>query len=165
MLSKRDKLFLAAQTMGCLACPSCGSPLSRTGDDLACANRHRINVNRKGCLNVLSSQVDSCYDADLFAARRRVFDAGCYNTVADAIDSLLPAGDHRILDAGCGEGYYTSGIYQALCAAGKSPRMAGIDISKFALKKAAKPGDVILFKGSHGMHLELVLEAFLNKEK
>ncbi len=34
-----------------------------------------------------------------------------------------------------------------------------------ALKRAAKPGDVILFKGSRGMHLELVLEAFLKKEK
>ena len=34
-----------------------------------------------------------------------------------------------------------------------------------ALKRAARPGDVILFKGSRGMHLELVLEAFLNKEK
>ena len=34
-----------------------------------------------------------------------------------------------------------------------------------ALKNAAKPGDVILFKGSHGMHLELVLEAFLKEEK
>ena len=34
-----------------------------------------------------------------------------------------------------------------------------------ALKNAARPGDVILFKGSHGMHLELVLEAFLKEEK
>ena len=34
-----------------------------------------------------------------------------------------------------------------------------------ALKRAAKPGDVILFKASHGMHLELVLEAFLKEEK
>ena len=34
-----------------------------------------------------------------------------------------------------------------------------------ALKNVARPGDVILFKGSHGMHLELVLEAFLKEEK
>jgi len=34
-----------------------------------------------------------------------------------------------------------------------------------ALKNAAKPGDVILFKGSHGMHLELILEEFLKKEE
>ncbi len=29
------------------------------------------------------------------------------------------------------------------------------------LKKAAKPGDVLLFKGSHGMHMEISLEKFL----
>ena len=34
-----------------------------------------------------------------------------------------------------------------------------------ALKLAAKPGDVILFKASHGMHLELALEAFLKEER
>ena len=33
-----------------------------------------------------------------------------------------------------------------------------------ALKRAAKPGDVILFKASNGMHLELALEAFLKEE-
>lgn len=33
-----------------------------------------------------------------------------------------------------------------------------------ALKRMAKPGDVILFKGSHGMHMELALEKFLSDE-
>ena len=33
-----------------------------------------------------------------------------------------------------------------------------------ALKRAAKPGDVILFKASRGMHLERILEAFLKEE-
>jgi len=32
------------------------------------------------------------------------------------------------------------------------------------LKRIAKPGDVILFKGSHGMHMELALEKFLKDE-
>ncbi len=34
-----------------------------------------------------------------------------------------------------------------------------------ALKWAAKPGDVMLFKASRGIHLELVLEGFLAEEK
>ena len=34
-----------------------------------------------------------------------------------------------------------------------------------ALKRLAKPGDTLLFKASRGMHLELVLEAFLKEEK
>lgn len=34
-----------------------------------------------------------------------------------------------------------------------------------ALRRMAKPGDVLLFKGSRGMHLELVLNGFLKEEK
>ena len=34
-----------------------------------------------------------------------------------------------------------------------------------ALKQLAKPGDVFLFKGSRGMHMERVLELFLKEEK
>ena len=33
------------------------------------------------------------------------------------------------------------------------------------LKQMAKPGDVILFKGSRGMRMELALEQFLEEEK
>lgn len=33
-----------------------------------------------------------------------------------------------------------------------------------ALKRLVKPGDVILFKGSRGMHMELILEQFLKDE-
>ena len=132
MLSKRDKLYLAFGRLGCLACPVCRGPLTRSGDDLACAARHRLNVNRKGCLNVLSQQVDSCYDAALFDARRRVFGAGCYDAVIDAIEALLPAGTHRILDAGCGDGWYLS----ALLSRHESWCGAGVDISRDAILRA-----------------------------
>lgn len=33
------------------------------------------------------------------------------------------------------------------------------------LKRIAKPGDVMLFKGSHGMHMELALEKFLKDQQ
>ena len=132
MLSKRDKLFFAAGVLSCLACPVCDRPLLRTGDDFICENRHRVNVNRKGCLNVLSSQVNSCYDADLFAARHRVFDAGCYDGVIHAIENLLPGGKHRLLDAGCGDGWYLNALlthHVDWCG-------AGVDISRDAIFQA-----------------------------
>ena len=34
-----------------------------------------------------------------------------------------------------------------------------------ALKRLAKPGDVLLFKGSHGMHMDVVLEQFLHEDR
>ena len=43
-----------------------------------------------------------------------------------------------LLDAGCGEGYYSAGLFQTLAQAGKSPRLAGVDLSKHALRRAAK---------------------------
>ena len=132
MLSKRDKLFLAADALGCLVCPVCRAPLRHSGDDFSCAAKHRLNVNRKGCLNVLSQQVDSCYDAALFDARRRVFASGCYDAVIDAIEALLPAGAHRLLDAGCGDGWYLN----ALLSRHEDWRGAGVDISRDAMIRA-----------------------------
>jgi len=136
MLSKREKLFLAAQQLGSLICPVCRAPLTRAGDDLACSAKHRLNVNRKGCLNVLSQQVDSCYDAALFDARRRVFGAGCYDDVARAIEELLeacmPGTSHRLLDAGCGDGWYLN----ALLTRHPDWIGAGADISRDAILRA-----------------------------
>lgn len=48
----------------------------------------------------------------------------------------LPA--PSLVDAGCGEGYYTARLVQALRASGKTPSAAAFDISKFAVKAAAR---------------------------
>ncbi|MBE5803955.1 MAG: methyltransferase domain-containing protein [Clostridiales bacterium] len=132
MLSKREKLYQAAEGMNALRCPVCGGDLNRSGDDFACGAKHRVNVNRKGCLNFLSTPVDSCYDAALFQARRRVFAAGCYRAVADALEEMLPQGVHRLLDAGCGDGWYLN----ALLMKHDDWQGAGVDISRDAILQA-----------------------------
>lgn len=54
-------------------------------------------------------------------------------------------------------------------AAGMDPENTGSFDSREAmaesLRRNCRQGDVLLFKGSHGMHMELVLEKFLNEEK
>ena len=129
MLSKREKLYMAADALRGLRCTSCGGEMHRAGDDYACAKGHRVNVNRKGCINFLSAPADSCYDAALFAARRRVFAAGCYDAVAKAIAELLPEGEHRLLDAGCGDGWYLN----RLLTEHPGWQGAGVDISRDAI--------------------------------
>lgn len=132
MLSKREKLYRAAEQLNALTCPACGEFLGRNGDDFACGNGHRVNTNRKGCLNVLSVQSDTYYDAALFDARWRVFRAGCYLPVAEAIEGMLGERTQRILDAGCGEGWYLDQLLQNhpdWCG-------AGVDISRDAILRA-----------------------------
>lgn len=132
MLSKREKLYQAAEGLNALRCPVCGGCLMRVGDDFACEKRHRVNVNRKGCLNFLSAPVDSCYDAALFQARRRVFAAGCYQPVAEALEAMLPQGEQRLLDAGCGDGWYLNALLQKHA----DWQGAGVDISRDAILQA-----------------------------
>lgn len=132
MLSKREKLYQAAEGLNALRCPVCGGDLMRVGDDFACEKRHRVNVNRKGCLNFLSAPVDSCYDAALFQARRRVFAAGCYQPVAEAMEAMLPQGEQRLLDAGCGDGWYLNALLQKHA----DWQGAGVDISRDAILQA-----------------------------
>lgn len=79
----------------------------------------------------------------MVAARSAFLDKGYYAPLLDGLCqvavshiSKLPA--PVLLDCGCGEGYYTAGLYQALAKSGVAPKVAGIDISKFALRKGAK---------------------------
>lgn len=131
MMSKKDKLFLALEQIP-IICPTCGAAMVRNGDDLVCEKKHRVNGNRKGCLNVLSSKQETYYDELLFAARERVFAAGLYRQVVEAIGTLLPSSAKRILDAGCGEGWYLN----QLLMADESRAGAGVDISRDAIFRA-----------------------------
>ncbi len=131
-LSKRDRFCQAFTRFPALCCPRCGGMLTLAEDDFSCPQEHHYNLNRKGCVNFLFAPVNTCYDKELFAARRRVFASGCYDPVVEAIDSLIPSGDQRLLDAGCGDGWYLHQLLE------QHPSWvgAGIDISKDAIFQA-----------------------------
>lgn len=132
MQSKRERFFQAAEEMHSLRCPVCGQALERQGDGLGCAGGHTRDVNRKGYVHLLNRPHPTCYDQALFDARRQVFEAGCYLPVLEAMEKLLPGASQRVLDAGCGEGYYLAG----LLARHPHWQGAGVDISKEAVEKA-----------------------------
>ena len=128
-----------------LICPLCGKPLSRTEKTYACPDGHSFDRAKEGYCHLLPvSQMHSKApgdDKDMAAARAAFLSKGYYAPLRDALCDLAVSmtGDApAVLDAGCGEGYYTGGIYRALLAKGKQVRMAGTDISKFILRRAAK---------------------------
>lgn len=148
--------------MSLFRCPVCGGPLTREATAYRCSGRHSYDISKEGYTYLLPpNQKHSAAPGDdkgMAAARRDFLSKGYYspllNTLCSQIVSL--SGDSpAILDAGCGEGYYTTGIYQALLAAGKTPQMAGIDISKFILRSAARREKSIEFAVASSYHLPL----------
>lgn len=148
--------------MSLFRCPVCGEPLSREDRGYRCPNRHSYDIAKEGYTYLLPpNQKHSAAPGDdkgMAAARKEFLSKGYYAPLLNALceQILSRTGDSPvILDTGCGEGYYTAGIYQALLKAGKMPRMAGTDISKFILRHAAKREKGIEFAVASSYHLPI----------
>ena len=131
--------------MSLFRCPVCGEPLLREDRAYRCEQGHSYDISREGYTYLLPpNQKHSAAPGDdkgMAAARREFLSKGYYQPLLDTLcrEILARSGDApAILDTGCGEGYYTAGVYRALLDAGKAPRMAGTDISKFILRYAAR---------------------------
>ena len=141
-------------------CPLCGGTLVRQDGAYRCPAGHSFDIAREGHTYLLpvnrKHSKDPGDDKAMAAARCAFLSRGYYAPLRDALCELsvsLTGDAPAVLDSGCGEGYYTSGIDQALTAAGKTPCMAGIDISKFILRLAAKRNKNIEFAVASCYHL------------
>lgn len=131
--------------MSLFTCPICAAPLRREGGAYRCPGGHSYDVAREGYVHLLPANrkhsADPGDDREMVAARTRFLEGGWYAPLREALCALALAhtGENpAVLDAGCGEGYYTEGIFSAFENAGRSVRLAGVDLSKAALKKAAR---------------------------
>ena len=125
-------------------CPKCkGSltvePLGRA----VCEAGHSYDRSREGYYNLLLSNAGGVHgdNREMMLSRRAFLDTGAYlplaRRVADAVaDRFLEGG--ALLDVGCGEGYYTNIIESRLSESFASFEVVGFDISKDAVKMAAK---------------------------
>jgi len=131
--------------MSLFRCPVCAAPLERRGGACRCPSGHSFDIAKEGYVHLLPpNQKHSALpgdDREMVLARRNFLSGGYYQPLLNTICSRILALSGEapvILDAGCGEGWYTAGVFGALKAAGRRPRMAGTDISKFALRTAAR---------------------------
>ena len=133
--------------MSLFCCPLCSAPLERLEQAYRCPSGHSFDLAAAGYTHLLPPNRKNSKapgdDKEMVSARSAFLEKGYYLPLRQALETLVcqltePLEAPVLLDSGCGEGWYTAGLYEALCSAHKSPKIAGVDISKFALKKAAK---------------------------
>lgn len=117
-----------------LRCPVCAEPMDMEGGRICCEKGHSYDIARKGYVNFAQAAGGRQYGKELFESRRAVFAAGCFDLVADAawkiMNRFAPDGGD-VLDAGCGEGYYTARLAEQ--ARG---RFFGVDLCREAVAMA-----------------------------
>lgn len=148
--------------MSLFRCPLCQAPLEREEGSYRCRAGHSFDIAREGYVHLLPpNQKHSALpgdDREMVLARRDFLSKGYYTPLLNTICSRILALSGElpvILDAGCGEGWYTAGVFAALRDAGKRPRIAGTDISKFALRTAGRRRREIEFAVASSYRLPL----------
>lgn len=118
-----------------LRCPVCKEALVKIGNSYQCKNKHHFDIAKQGYTNLyLKASKHSGDNKEMIAARTTFLNLHYYDHLVVALLKMiyaLPA--NVILDAGCGEGYYTNLLEKNINAT-----CYAFDLSKDALKYAAK---------------------------
>ncbi|MEW1819665.1 methyltransferase domain-containing protein [Arthrobacter sp. NPDC080031] len=141
---------MLSDAVSALRCPVCRGPFGLSGSapfSLSCVAGHSFDAAKQGYFNLLTGKgtVFEADTAEMVAARNNFLGAGHYGPLAEAIAELaapvLPVPGSLVLDSGTGTGHYLRTVLDRIPAAA-----IGIDISKFALRRAARlnPGAINL---------------------
>lgn len=145
--------------MDMLCCPLCKKTLSSDSNHFFCAGGHCFDRAKEGYVHLLpANQKHSAQPGDTRAmvqSRRAFLAKGYYAPFAAMLAQL--ASNYlqgvpfpSILDVGCGEGYYTRFLKDA---AGEDSFLFGFDISKWAVKYAAKGNKDCIFAVASAFHI------------
>ena len=132
-----------------LLCPNCKNSLTQKDNVYQCIENHSFDISKEGYLNLLLVNQKSTNfpgdDLTMVTARRKFLDQGFYQCLVEQINLITKnnlknksEGDQIILDCGCGEGYYTNKLFQYLKELNKPSTVFGLDLSKDAIRIAAK---------------------------
>lgn len=119
-----------------LRCPKCKGELKHIEQSYQCAHNHNYDIAKQGYTSLLLGNHRLTGDNKEMVEARTVFlNHAYYAPLCQRLCELV----HRyapkvIIDAGCGQGYYTNAIKRA----NMDCEMYGFDLSKFALKQACK---------------------------
>lgn len=125
--------------LSALRCPCCNAELcaDRSNNSLYClgGRRHCYDISSAGHINFALRHSGGGDSKEAVVSRRNFLDTGAYDKVSQAISNALCElllSDALVIDAGCGEGYYSSRI------AASNFSVCGFDLSKEAVIAASK---------------------------
>ena len=120
-------------------CPLCQQALTLTDKTYRCINNHSFDQAKQGYVNLLPVQFKHSKapgdNKNMVNARRAFLDKGFYQPLVDKMLALYQQyGEQNapLLDAGCGEGFYTH-QHKTI-----TNQVYGVDIAKETIKIAAK---------------------------
>ena len=120
-----------------LHCPVCHANLNIANEGKSCKCRginksHCFDFSKSGYLNLAGPHGGAGDQKDAIRARSLFLNAGYYQPLADKLLRKIDLlGVKRLLDAGCGEGYYTNRF-------ANHRDVIGVDLSKDGIDAAAK---------------------------
>lgn len=126
-----------------LLCPHCRERVELSERTLRCPQGHSFDLARAGYVSLLTGTSPTSGDDDDMARARDAFLAtGAYaplqQLIAELAGQVLPAADpgdsSRVLDIGCGTGYYVGGVLDRV----PSAQGLGVDTAPRALRYAAR---------------------------
>ena len=125
------------------ACPKCKGAMSLLGNTKKCENNHSYDRAKAGYYNLLLGVGGGTHgdNAEMVESRRAFLSRGYYARLAERVAELVSMHTPAcgcVLDAGCGEGYYTDMVERSLSSRDGSCNLLAFDISRDAVKCAAK---------------------------
>ena len=133
-----------------MLCPVCHTPLTRNNASLTCESGHTFTIAAKGYSNLIPNQKPlHGYNRSFFENRKTMMHAGLYDHVVAAVIQALEtaygpsAQKHAhitLLDAGCGEGFYSRTLNEK-----HGYQVVGLDVAKDAIAVAAAGGGDVLW--------------------
>ena len=126
-------------------CPLCQHTLTHNDKQLRCDNNHQFDMAKEGYVNLMPAHHKRSKNPgdnkEMMQARRAFLEADHYQPMQQAVAQLcadnLSDDATKLLDIGCGEGYYTTEIANQLTSL-PHLQVFGLDISKIAIRYAAK---------------------------
>ena len=120
-----------------LICPLCGKKLLNEGKSLFCQGerRHCFDVAASGYVNLCPGRHAGGDPKEAVRSRTDFLSKGYYKPISDAVCEIVDrvSMGGSVVDAGCGEGYYSNNIARSTGAS-----VYGFDLSKPAVDAAAK---------------------------